>query len=360
MINLWTVLTAVVLASLAAFPAGAAVEADQSLAPQISSDEDPQKKWDRLSREEKKDLIRKYELFKSLPESERKELRERHRKLNALRESLDDMDRGSFDGPPSHDPREREWHSRIRKFLKERLESAKKHLNASGADNGRDRLERIRKFRKKLEHLNHERMDGFLKKVVEEGIISIEEAEKLKAVPHHERKEKLFSLDQERLMQEMKGLLPPGEEDHLKRMEPWRFHRRMQAEQDQWGMVKPASRFGALTPEQEETLKNLPHGPERFRVMRQFIEENLRSRLQRLGVDRETLDKVFSMPPHERQRWIMKKIRSLKEKSGNLPPELRELLHPSWDQRSPDESDAENKRRMKRHRPERRGPGRRL
>jgi hypothetical protein len=341
-------MAAAVLLFLTALPTRAAIEADPASGRQALSDEDPLKKWERLSREEKRELMRKYEFFKSLPESEREVLRQRHRKLKSLRESLNDQDQGPFSGPSGHETRDGGWHGQIKKFLKERIESMKKEIKSMPENGGRDRLERARKFRKRLEHLNGERMGRFLEKMVKEGIVTVEEAEELKAVPHRERKEKLFSLDKERLMRDMKGLLPPDEEDRLNRMEPWRFHRRMQAEQDQWGMVEPASRFGALTPEQEQALQDLPPGPERFQMMRQFIEKNLRSRLQGMGVDRETLDEVFAMPPRERQRWIMKKIRSLKEKNGQFPPELREFLHPHRGRGPHDESGHEGSHRSKR------------
>jgi len=280
-------------------------------------DEDPHKKWERLSDQEKKELLNKYYYYKSLPDSQRSLLKERHKKLKAIQEGLDD-----FDAPFGQDPlrvREgrKEPYHRVKRFLKGRLNAVQKKIKASLPEAEDDRIFKIRKLRQELEDLNQEQIDPFLNEMVERGIVQPEEVDSIKRCPHRERRERLFGLNKRRHLREMEGLLPPSEEDGLKRMEPWRFH------MDQWGLRRPGARLGALTQEQEKLLQNVPVQGMR-QIKKQFVEENVRSRLEQLGVDPGELDPIFALPRHERERSIMRKLRALKAQGVKIPEEWEE------------------------------------
>lgn len=287
------------------------------------TDEDPQKRWERLSDREKKEVLQKYDYYKSLPEPERRLLKERHEKLKTIREGLDDFDAPfRYDPPPAGDDTGEPYH-RVKRFLRDRLDAVKKRIKASSHEGERDRAAEVRRLRRELEGLNRKQVDPFLEKMVERGIVEPEEVDSIRKAPPRECRERLFSVNKRRHLREMEGLLPPSEEDRLKRMEPWRFHRRMRSDMDQWGLRRPGARLGALTHEQEESLQGL-RGPERWQVRKRIVEENVRSRLEQCGVEPNELDRIFAMPRHERERAIMGKLRALKAEGVEIPHEWEE------------------------------------
>ncbi|MBU0755405.1 MAG: hypothetical protein KJ645_09710 [Planctomycetes bacterium] len=303
-------------------PPALGIEADQQQEPE----ENPQEKWDRLSENEKKEVLEKYAFFKSLPESERHLLKERHKKLQAIREGLDDFDMLTPEDRYPRDHGKESTYERIKRFLKKRLDKVKMQLKFTFKGEAHDRLEEIRRMREELENLNQQQMDPFLEKMVEEGVIEPGEVEPIKACPRHERRERLFSLDQRRRMRELEGFIPSHEEERLREMEPWRFHQRMHTDREPWSLYKPVVRLGALTREQKDAVHRLPYGPDRKKVIEGFVESNLRERLEKMGVKPELLDKAFEMSQEERQEWIFNKLNTLKEKGIRLPPDIDEAL----------------------------------
>ena len=79
-------------------------------------------------------------------------------------------------------------------------------------------------------------------------------------------------------------------------------------------------------------------------MSKRFFDENLRNQLERMGVDRETMDSVLAMSLPERRRWIMQKLKWFKDHPEQIPPEIKELLD------SPSHERNRNGDRRKRHR----------
>lgn len=275
--------------------------------------EDPIDAWKRLPEEKKRELLDRYHYFKSLPEEERGKLRERHRKLKLVRASMD----AGEDAPGQ------ERNRRVERMIREREEKLRKLLNIPQNDPLGKHMDSLKK---KLGRMNQEQFDRFLDQLVKEGLLKEREAGRIRSLPEKERKKKAFELGKKRYLKEMQGLIPEQEEASLEAMEPWMFHQKMRRERERMGMPGPPGRLIQLTPEQKEALETMSEGPERRREMERFFDENLRSRLEMMGVARETVDQVLAMTHPERRRWIMQKLRWFKDHPENVPPEIRKYL----------------------------------
>lgn len=286
------------------------------LAPFVFSavgNEDPIDVWKRLPEAKKKELIDRYRYFKSLPEEEKGNLKERHRKLKVIRDSLD----------AGEDTPGQEQNRRVKKMFREREDSLRKLMKIPP---GEPLDKQMGGLKKRLERMNHEQFDKFLDKLVKEELLKERDAKRIRSLPEKERKKKAFELGKKRFLKEMKGLIPEHEEESLQEMEPWKFHRMMRGQRERMGMAGPAGRLSVLTPEQKKTLETVPEGPERRRMSERFFDENLRNRLEKMGVDRETTDSVLAMSQPERRRWIMEKLKSFKDHPEQISPEIEELL----------------------------------
>jgi len=285
----------------------------------------PDQRWARLTDEQKQALLKKYEYFKNLPDSEKARLRERHKHLQRLRESLRDEEaEGEEEGGAANGRKRPDW--RVRQFLNRRLDAVRDRLKGGPFETGEDRTDQVRSLKRSLESKLRERLGRFLDDLVKEGLLSPEEADSLRQGAPRDRMERLFSLGRERRIRDLKEVLPPGEEDRLRGMDPWRFHHWMRGDEEGRRGFLPGERLGALTPEQEETLRSIASPEERERRKRGLIESNLRERLVRRGVDSAEVDRLFRLEPWERRLWILKKLKTFRDEGKPLPPEVLELL----------------------------------
>ncbi len=313
----------VLLCALFSCAVTAAVSQDQEQKADTPEIEDPEKRWNSLPDEKKKELLRVYRRFKSLTPEERERLCERYHKLQVIRDTLTDRHQGHNGGTPDNGEGRRNDRN-IKQYLEQCKERVKKRFRISHTDVGKQRKAGIKQLRDRLGTANMKHLDGFLMQLAKSGLITSAEAEKITSLSSKEKKSKVFELMKMRNLRHMEGVLPSDEVERFREMEPWKFHRRMRREQDRFGMVRPMDRLFALKPEQNDAIEQIPEGSERQKAKEKFFESNLRSRLQSLGVKSSTVEEVLSLPPDKRQRLLLKVLQLLKKTGHPLPPELRQ------------------------------------
>lgn len=282
---------------------------------------DARKRWESLPEERQSYLREKYDYFKSLPESEKRRLKERHKKLEIIRENILSTEEAESGTQP--EVSKEELDGKVRKFFKRRERELKKRFPVRP---GRKRSEGIRYLRESVEAVAFERMPDFLRQVEEEGLITREEAEKIELLPPPERMTSIFEIGRDRFLREMEGLLSEEDLETLRNLDPWEFNMVLHLERDRRGMIGPAGHTLELTPEQIQALHAMPEGPERDRLKDEFLRNNLSEWLKKLGEDPKSIERTLSMRPRERQRHVMRKLRSLDHRGQKLGPEHRKRL----------------------------------
>lgn len=319
-------------------------KSDRKTGVQKNRSGDPRKRWEQFSEQEKKEIRKKYEYFKSLSKEERKELRKRHRNFKKIKESLSESENNG-PRPPRHS--EGDLYGRIRDFLNERQDELAQELPHLREGDDNDRGRRAKRMRKHLEDQNFKQMHSFLDRLVKEGVITPDEAGKIKSMPRDEKMDKLFRLGKDLRLLDMEGWLPPEEEKKWRKMEPYHFHRKMRHERERGQFRPPREGLGRLTPEQKELLDGMPPSREKREQMRRFMDENIRHRLEQAGVEQEQIDRLLSLPPHERGNEVRKKLKSLEEQGKTIPPEIRRLIDEYKDKRPNRGKDRDDRRQRR-------------
>ncbi|MFH1999437.1 MAG: DUF3106 domain-containing protein [Planctomycetota bacterium] len=296
-----------------------------------STDSEPsikerKEQWEHLSDTKKKEIRKNFKYFKSLSIEERQRLRERHKKLKMIRENLDESETGNPEAISRPDKNSEDIYGRVKNFLKECEDELWQKLKPASDAEGDDPCRKVQRLRRHLEEMNLDRMRDYLERLVNRGVISMEEAEKIKDLPRDKKRDQLFRLGKDMILQEMEGWLPPAEERRWRGMDPMHFHGKLHRERERGRLFMPLEGLGRLTPEQEKTVQGMPQSPARRDQVRRFMEENIRARLEKAGVAADLIDRMMSLPPHERMQQVMKKIRSLKDEGKNLPSEMQDLL----------------------------------
>lgn len=299
--------------------------------------QDFQQRWNKLSPEEKKELLNKYKKYKDMPEAEKKVLKNRHKKLKEIRDSIQTKVK-------VNDPRARKaaLDRKVKEHLKGKARELWKHFDFKGTENS-NRM--VQKIRKRIQELNHKNIDSFLKDLVKQGELSLEEGNKILKLSPHKKRQKVFYLLKKHLLKTMEGLLSDEEMKELKNLDPFKFHNRMRGKKKQWGMLPPARGLTELTEDQEKRLKKMKDAQEKQKTREGFFKANLKARLVKAGVDPEKVDKILKMSHRDRQAAIMNLLRKFK-KEGKAPFFKRQRSNPK------------EKRGRPKHRPPRRGGSR--
>jgi len=264
-------------------------------------------RWKNYPKEKQKLLYQKYREFKSRPESDRKRIRDQHNILKIVRENLSNQEK---DKNFRVDKLEKaELDKRVRSHIRKRTAEITKKLGCRAREGSR-------KLRRLLDSKFTPHIDRFLKKMEKDELITTEEREKIKALPIEDRRDKIMSLWKKDTLRAMDGLLPEDEMAKFSKIDPWRFHRNM--------LFKkrfPPNPMVRLTREQMREVNSIKDPSEREKAQGKFVRTNLIERLKRFNVDQSEIDKLLSLPDHEKFSRLMQLFKKIKKN-----PDVRKKL----------------------------------
>jgi hypothetical protein len=284
------------------------------------------KRWQSLSADEKRELQKRFALFKKLPSETQEAFRRRHEELLRIRERIAAESQAELANLPASE-RRRILDQRVREELRE-LERRIKKMDIPGEPPpGHPDRRHPRKMRQALRDKNEKLANRALREMTKDGTITKEELSRLQSLPREERDAHILRLQKHQMLDAFEKWLPPKDVERFRKLPARRFHEEVHRQRREHGLLGPFSGLCELTPEQKDTLDALSDSEERRQQMRAFLEENLRRRLLDLGIEPAEIDALFTMPLRQRHERIRGLI--LEMPPDQIPPYLRESLERS-------------------------------
>lgn len=308
-------------------------------------------RWDKLSREDREHLKKKFEHFKKMSGKEQAELRKRHEQLEQLRERIVAEHAAELKTlPPDEQKRFVDGKVRVE------LEKLKDRIRKKQADNGHPGDGRspggrsrggAREMREKLAEKNGKLARQTLKQLRDEGRIDEREYRRIDAMPREDKIDAVLKLHKRAFLSALEGVVPPEDMQRFQGMPARRFHREMWQKRRERGMHGSFANLVGLTPEQEKELGGIRDDHERTRCKMLFFEQNLRRRLTEMGVPSESIENILKQPHHRRIELLKEVLQKLPPE--RIPPGLRGMRKPRDKEQNGD--------RKRRGGKEPRGPG---
>jgi hypothetical protein len=283
-------------------------------------------RWQSLTEEQKKEYRKKYERFKRLRPEEREELYRRHEELGRLRERIvEKLEAELKDLSPEE--RKRAIDRRVRKELENiRTRIKNKEFHQKPPPPGSERWDSNRRMRKGIERENIRLAECRLSQMVKEGLITTEEKSRIQKMPHEEKIAWILDRQKKDSLRYLEGSSTPEEIERFRRMSRHRFHDEMRRQRKERGLMGGFARFCKLTPEQDAVLKKIVDKRERGERKRAFFDENFRSRLESLEIEKTSIDGILALPMPLRIRKLGRLLREIPP--DKIPLDLRPLLAP--------------------------------
>jgi|GEM_PF-5791069 len=283
---------------------------------------DTKKHWDRLSAQSKKELKTKFESFRKLSPEEQERYRKRHRELLRLRRKATDDLKDELTGLS---PKERKTliDRRVQKELRDLETKVKKKKIVGDESPTGSKGHRKKRMRRELEKRNRDLSARLLRKMRTEGAITEEERQRIESLGHEEKVAEILNLRKKQFLHSVEGCVTPEDFNRLDRMS-WRpFREEIDRQGREKGLFGGLAKICELTPEQNERLGQIKSKKERDQMKLLFFDENLRQRLEAMGVSHEKIEELLSKPTMRRMHGIMRVLHELPPEK--IPPHLRDL-----------------------------------
>jgi hypothetical protein len=283
------------------------------------------RQWESLPEGRRKGLLERFERFKGLPPEKQDELRKRHEQLVRIRERIESEFQEEIGKLPPEE-RRRFVDERVRLALHELKNRIKKKEVVREAPPPESK-EFAPETRRALNGRNDRLAEDLLGELIRDGVVDSDAAGRIRSLSREERIATILELHQQRFLRTLEESVPhvpPEELERFRKMPPRRFHGEIMRQRREQGLFGAFAQLCDLTPEQKETLRGITDEVEIERKKRRYFQANLRRRLLEMGVSREAVDSLSSMPLHRRVEEIHKLLQETPP--DRIPSELRESM----------------------------------